>query len=70
MIFVLKSWTPTAAKADDLHNGRESGIRAQFALRDACDAVAKAGGSVVVAHGNHDPLLSAVPKYGYSRGFD
>ena len=46
--------------AGDLHNGRESGIRAQFALRDACDAVAKAGVSVFVAHGNHDPLLSAV----------
>ncbi len=46
--------------AGDLHNGQESGIRAQFALRDACAAVVQAGVSVFVAHGNHDPLHSAV----------
>lgn len=46
--------------AGDLHNGPESGLRAQFALRDACSAIADAGIAVFVAHGNHDPLRSAV----------
>lgn len=44
--------------AGDVHNHEDRSLRAQLALRDGCERLARAGVRVFIAHGNHDPLSS------------
>ena len=44
--------------AGDIYNQEDRSIRAQLALRDACERLAAFGVRVFLAHGNHDPLPS------------
>ncbi len=44
--------------AGDIYNQEEQSVRAQLALRDACETLNLLGVRVFLAHGNHDPLSS------------
>jgi len=44
--------------AGDIYNQEDRSIRAQLALRDACERMAAFGVRVFLTHGNHDPLPS------------
>lgn len=44
--------------AGDTWNQEELSLRAQIALRDACEGLGRLGVRVFLAHGNHDPLSS------------
>lgn len=44
--------------AGDVYNGEERSVKAQMALRDACERLAKHHIPVFIVHGNHDPLSS------------
>jgi len=48
--------------AGDVWNQEECSLRAQLALRDACEKLERLGIPVFVAHGNHDPLSSRFEK--------
>ncbi|MRS12776.1 MAG: exonuclease SbcCD subunit D [Actinobacteria bacterium] len=44
--------------AGDAYNASERSLRAEFAFRDACERLTRAGIRVYVARGNHDPASS------------
>ncbi|MCH5277865.1 MAG: DNA repair exonuclease [Desulfovibrionaceae bacterium] len=42
----------------DIYNQEDLSLRAQIAMRDACERLGRLGIPVFLAHGNHDPLSS------------
>lgn len=44
--------------AGDVYNHEDLSVRAQLAVRDACERLGRLGVPVFLAHGNHDPLSS------------
>ena len=44
--------------AGDIYNHEDLSLRAQIAVRDACERLGRLGIPVFLAHGNHDPLSS------------